>query len=121
MADHLEMEQYDYMNTHPELVQSLLKRMPQPETLSDLAELFKLFGDPTRIRILYSLFEEALCVCDIAKLLNITQSAISHQLKLLKQSKLIKSLREGQTVFYSLSDIHVNTILGNATEHITES
>ena len=88
--------------------------------LYDLAELFKIFGDSTRIKILYALFESEMCVCDIAQLLNMTQSAISHQLRSLKQSKLVKYRREGKTVFYSLADAHVRTIINQGLEHVEE-
>jgi len=94
--------------------------MPDEEILYDLAELFKIFGDSTRIKILYALFESEMCVCDIAQLLNMTQSAISHQLRSLKQSKLVKYRREGKTVFYSLADAHVRTIINQGLEHVEE-
>ncbi|MBQ6465336.1 MAG: helix-turn-helix transcriptional regulator [Oscillospiraceae bacterium] len=90
------------------------------EQLMDLAELFKVFGDSTRIRILFVLFEAELCVCDLAAALNMTQSAISHQLNILKRSKLIKSRRQGKSVFYSLADEHVRTIIGQGMDHILE-
>ena len=90
------------------------------DTLYRLADLFKVFGDPTRIRILYVLSVEELCVQDIADRLSMTQSAISHQLRALKQSKLVKYRREGKTVFYSLADGHVRTILGQGMEHVAE-
>ncbi len=86
----------------------------------DLSELFKIFGDSTRIRILYVLFESDMCVCGIAELLGMTQSAISHQLAVLKKAKLVRYRREGKTIFYSLSDDHVRTILDQGMEHITE-
>lgn len=88
--------------------------------LFELAELFKVFGDSTRIRILYVLFEAEMCVCDIADALEMTQSAISHQLKILKQSKLVKARREGKSIFYSLADDHVSVILEKGLEHIGE-
>ena len=88
--------------------------------LYDLAELFKVFGDTTRIRILFSLFENELCVSDIAQSLQITQSAISHQLKILKQSKLIRSRREGKQIYYALADDHVRSIIEKGLEHIEE-
>ena len=94
--------------------------MPDEERLYDLAELFKVFGDTTRIRILYVLFESEMCVCDIAELLHMTQSAISHQLRVLKQSKLVKFRREGKTIYYSLADDHVRTIIGMGMEHLCE-
>ena len=110
----------DYMHVHEEILQRVHAEMPGEELLFDLSELFKLFGDSTRIRILYCLFESEMCVCDIATLLKMTQSAISHQLSVLKKSKLIKYRRSGKTVFYSLADHHVRTILNQGMEHITE-
>ena len=94
--------------------------MPAEETLNDLAALFKVFGDPTRVKILYVLFQSELCVCDLAEVLHMTQSAISHQLRILKQMKLVKSRREGKTVFYSLADDHIQTIMNQGMEHILE-
>lgn len=94
--------------------------MPDDEVLYELADLFRVFGDSTRIKILYVLFESEMCVCDIAQLLNMNQSAISHQLRVLKQSKLVKYRRDGKTVFYSLADGHVRTILGQGMEHVAE-
>jgi len=94
--------------------------MPDEDQLYDLAEVFKVFGDSTRIKILYVLFEAELCVCDIAQLLNMTQSAISHQLRILKQNRLVKNRRDGKSVFYSLADSHVKTIISQGMEHIQE-
>ena len=105
---------------HPDLISSVNDDMPDEETLCDLAELFRIFGDSTRIKILYVLFEAEMCVCDIAELLHMTQSAISHQLRVLKQSKLVKFRREGKTIFYSLADDHVRTIIGMGMEHLCE-
>ncbi len=105
---------------HDELVKRVNADMPKEETLYDLAELFRIFGDTTRIKILYVLFEADMCVCDIAKLLNMTQSAISHQLRVLKASKLIKNRREGKSVIYSLADSHVRKIIDQGIEHILE-
>ena len=96
------------------------KKVINEESLIDLAELFKVFGDSTRIRILYALFDEELCVGDIAVKLNMTQSAISHQLKILKQSRLIKNRRDGKIIFYSLADDHVRSIIGQGLEHVEE-
>lgn len=90
------------------------------EILYDIAELFKVFGDSTRIRILYTLFEKEMCVCDIAELLNMSQSAISHQLRVLKQARLVKYRRDGKTIYYSLCDDHIQTILGMGLEHVSE-
>lgn len=105
---------------HPEQIGQVVQEMPPEETLFDLAELFKIFGDSTRIKILYALFEAELCVCDIAEILNMSQSAISHQLRTIKQARLVKNRREGKTIYYSLADDHVKTIIGMAMEHLEE-
>ena len=119
MAIH-DVECCDTFQTHEELLVLVSEKMPDEDELYDLAELFKVFGDSTRIRILYVLFEAEVCVCDLAQALNMTQSAISHQLKILKQNKLVKSRREGKSVFYSLADGHVRTIIAQGREHIEE-
>lgn len=98
----------------------VLEEMPDEESLYDLAELFKVFGDTTRIRILYALFEAEMCVCDIAQILNMTQSAISHQLRVLKQARLVRNRREGKQIYYSLADDHVRTIIGQGMDHVNE-
>ena len=105
---------------HRELLEIVNKTMPEETELYDLAELFKIFGDSTRIRILFVLFEAEVCVCDLAQVLNMTQSAVSHQLKILKQNKLVKSRRERKSIFYSLADDHVRTIIAQGQEHIEE-
>lgn len=105
---------------HEELVERVNKEMPEEEELYDLAELFKVFGDSTRIRILFVLFEAEVCVCDLAEVLHMTQSAVSHQLKILKQAKLVRARREGKSVFYALADDHVRTIIAQGREHIEE-
>lgn len=110
----------EYVHAHPEIIDKVNSVMPDEEILYDLAELFKLFGDSTRVKILYVLSASEMCVCDIAQLLGMTQSAISHQLRALKQSKLVKYRRDGKTVFYSLADSHVSTILAQGMEHIQE-
>lgn len=119
------MEQKDcdcceVVEVHEELVRIVNETMPEETELYDLAELFKVFGDSTRIRILFVLSSAEVCVCDLAKVLNMTQSAISHQLRILKQNKLVKSRREGKSVFYSLADGHVRTIIAQGREHIEE-
>ncbi len=106
--------------THADVLQHVQEMLPDVEELYDLAELFKVFGDTTRIRILFGLFESEMCVCDIAEMLSLTPSAISHQLKLLKQFKLVKSRRDGKTIYYSLSDNHVRSIIDMGREHIEE-
>ncbi|WP_122788513.1 ArsR/SmtB family transcription factor [Intestinibacillus sp. Marseille-P6563] len=105
---------------HNEIVQQVNQDLPADEILYDLAELFKVFGDSTRIKILYALFEAEMCVCDIALLLGLSQSAISHQLRVLKSAKLVKYRREGKTVFYSLADDHVRRIIDQGMEHVLE-
>ena len=115
-----EVEICDCCEVHENLLQIVNETIPEENELYDLAELFKVFGDSTRIRILFVLFEAEVCVCDLAAALNMTQSAISHQLKILKQSKLVKSRREGKSVFYSLADGHVRTIIAQGREHIEE-
>ena len=120
MFDSNGVERCDEFCTHGEVIDKVQADMPDEEKLYDLAELFKMFGDSTRIRILYVLFEAEMCVCDIAEVLKMTQSAISHQLRLLKQAKLIQSRREGKMVYYSLADDHVRTIINQGMEHIQE-
>ena len=115
-----DLERCDFLYVHEDIVQAVQKKMPKEELLYDLSELYKVFGDSTRIKILYVLFEAEMCVCDIAQLLNMSQSAISHQLRVLKQSRLVKYRREGKTVFYSLADDHVRAILGQGMDHISE-
>ncbi len=110
----------ELIHVHEEIVNRVSQEMPDEDALFDLSELFKVFGDSTRIRILYCLFESEMCVCDIATLLSMTQSAISHQLSVLKKSKLVKSRRSGKTVFYSLADGHVRAIINQGMEHIQE-
>ncbi len=105
---------------HEDKMNAARATMPPEETLYDLAELFKVFGDSTRIRILYSLFSTELCVGDISLLLGVSQTAVSHQLRVLKTNKLVKSRREGKTVFYSLADDHVCSIVNQGLEHIEE-
>lgn len=115
-----QVEHCDSTCVHQELIKIVNEKMPAETELYDLSELFKVFGDSTRIRILFVLFECEVCVCDLAEALNMTQSAISHQLKILKQSKLVKNRREGKSVFYSLADDHVRTIIAQGLDHIEE-
>lgn len=105
---------------HEETVRRVKAKMPAEETLGDLAELFKVFGDSTRIRILWALDQAEMCVCDISALLNMTQSAISHQLRFLKQARLVKNRKDGKAVYYSLDDEHVRQIFERGLEHINE-
>jgi ArsR family transcriptional regulator len=105
---------------HQQVVDNVKNKMPEEENLYDLAELFKVFGDSTRIKILWALAEAEMCVCDIAFLLNMTQSAISHQLRVLKQSRLVKYRKDGKIVFYSLDDEHIKQIFEQGLTHINE-
>ena len=105
---------------HTEVLKAVSSKMPKDERLFDLAELFKIFGDSTRMKILFVLFSTESCTCDLAAALNMTASAVSHQLNSLKRAKLIKSRRDGKSVFYSLADDHVKTIIEMATEHLDE-
>ena len=105
---------------HQEIIEKVDQALPCDEILYDLAELFKIFGDTTRIKILYVLSENEMCACDIAALLGMNQSAISHQLRILKQSRLVKFRRDGKSVLYSLADSHVRTVIAQGMEHISE-
>lgn len=113
-------EKTTYMTINEETAGEIENKMPEESELYDLADLFKVFGDSTRIKILYVLFENEMCVYDIASILNMTQSAISHQLRILKQNRLVKFRKEGKTVLYTLADEHVFTILSQGIEHVEE-
>ena len=113
-------DQNEFLAAHEDVVRRVLEQQPAEEYLYDLAELFKVFGDSTRIRILYALFESELCVNDIAQLLNLGQSAVSHQLKILKDAKLVRFRREGKIIFYALDDDHVRNMLSMGVEHVEE-
>lgn len=110
----------EFIHVHDHVVEKVNEVMPKGEELQNLAEFFRVFGDSTRIRILYALSQSELCVCDIASLLGMGQSAISHQLRILKQMRLVKFRREGKSVLYSLADSHIETILAQGMEHIRE-
>lgn len=116
----VDFDRCDCTIIHHEIVNKVKENMPEDENLYDLAELFKVFGDTTRIKILYALFASEMCVCDIAAVLNMTQSAISHQLRVLKQARLVKYKKEGKIVFYSLDDEHVKRIFDQGLIHIAE-
>ncbi|HCS72887.1 MAG TPA: transcriptional regulator [Clostridiales bacterium] len=105
---------------HEDVVNRVREKMPEEEILYKLADLFKVFGDSTRIKILWALEESEMCVCDIANLLNMTQSAISHQLRVLRQAALVKSRRDGKVIYYSLDDEHVQQIMDQGMIHIRE-
>lgn len=116
----MEVECCESTHYHTQAIHQAEEGMPKEETLHELADLFKVFGDATRVKILYVLLQSEMCVCDLAELLGMTQSTISHQLRVLKQTKLVKNRREGKTVFYSLADGHIQTILNQGMEHILE-
>ena len=105
---------------HARLLDRIRRELPDDNTLYDLADLFKIFGDTTRVKILYALFESELCVCALAELLDVSQSAVSHQLRVLKDAELVTRRREGKTIYYSLADEHVRAIIEMGYEHITE-
>ncbi len=110
----------EYIHIHQDIVDKVNDNMPEEEVLFDLAEFFKVFADSTRIKILYVLLQSEMCVCDIGQVLNISQSAVSHQLRMLKQMRLVKYRKEGKSIFYSLSDGHIEHILNQGIEHIME-
>ena len=105
---------------HEDVVKEVKKIMPKDDEIYDLAEFFKVFADSTRMKMIYALMENELCVCDLANIVNTTQSAISHQLKILRQSKLVKFRKEGKVVYYSLDDEHISQIVKKGREHIEE-
>lgn len=107
-------------HNHEKMLDMVRHELPTDELLCDLSDLFRLFGDTTRVKILFSLFESEMCVCAIAELLGMTQSAISHQLKILKVANLVANRREGKTIYYFLSDDHVRTIIAKGFEHLIE-
>jgi len=115
-----EVECCDETYVHDEAVKKALAHMPSDELIEGLADFYKVFGDATRVKILCVLLESEMCVCDLAALLSMTQSAISHQLRILKQMKLVKNRRDGKTVYYSLADGHIRSIISQGMEHITE-
>ncbi len=116
----MEEELFECTVLHEDVVNEVKKKIPQDEMIYDLAEFFKVFADSTRMKIIYALMENELCVCDIANIVQTTQSAISHQLRLLKQAKLVKFRKEGKVVYYSLDDDHISQIVRKGREHIEE-
>ncbi|MDR2176481.1 MAG: metalloregulator ArsR/SmtB family transcription factor [Treponema sp.] len=115
-----DIERLDCTVLHEDVVRTVREKMPAEEALMDLADLFKVFGDSTRVRIISALLHAEMCVCDIAALLGMGKSAISHQLRTLRQTKLVKYRREGKEVFYSLDDEHVSTIFSQGLVHVGE-
>lgn len=122
MKDHkVKIENCNCSMIHEDVVSKVIEQMPLEENLYDLAEFFKVFGDSTRIKILFALTVSEMCVCDMSALLNVSQSAISHQLRVLKQSRLVKYRREGKVVYYSLDDDHIKHIFKQGLEHVNET
>lgn len=107
-------------HNHHDLLEKVKYELPTDELISDLSDMFKIYGDMTRLKILYALFEEEMCVCAIAELIGMTQSAVSHQLKVLRDANLVAPRRDGKTIYYSLADDHVRSIIEMGYEHITE-
>lgn len=116
----IEVECCDVTCVHNQIIEAVKEKMPAEELLNELADFYKVFGDATRIKILCVLLRSEMCVCDLAEMLGMTQSAISHQLRVLKQMKLVKNRREGKTVYYSLADGHIQNIISQGMEHIME-
>ncbi|OPJ65020.1 ArsR/SmtB family transcription factor [Clostridium oryzae] len=115
-----EIESCEITKTHKDIIDKVKDLLPEEEKLYDLAELFKVFGDSTRIKIICVLFESEMCVCDISAILGMSQSAVSHQLRVLKQAKLVKYRKDGKVVYYSLDDEHIKAIFNMGLEHIEE-
>lgn len=115
-----EVECCDVTCVHNQIIEAVKEKMPAEELLNELADFYKVFGDATRIKILCVLLRSEMCVCVLAEMLGMTQSAISHQLRVLKQMKLVKNRREGKTVYYSLADGHIQNIISQGMEHIME-
>ncbi len=121
MATYLEdIDRCDCEVIHEDVVARVKKNMPDEEVMMDLGDAFKVFSDSTRLKIMCALIREEMCVCDISALLGMTKSAISHQLRVLKQTNLVKNRREGKVVYYSIADEHVETIINNGMDHVLE-
>lgn len=120
MKDVLDPESLDCTVIHEEVVAQVRKNMPEEDVLLNLADLFKVFSDSTRVKIICALLNAEMCVCDIASLLGMSKSAISHQLRTLRQTRLVKYRREGKVIYYSLEDEHVGTIFAQGLVHINE-
>ncbi|MBE6048136.1 MAG: helix-turn-helix transcriptional regulator [Clostridium sp.] len=120
MSNDINIEKCSTSIIHEDKVREIKECIPADETLYDLAEFFKVFGDSTRIKIICALFKSEMCVCDLAALLNVSQSAISHQLRTLKGARLVRFRRQGKVVYYSLDDEHIKHIFDEGLSHITE-
>lgn len=115
-----EIDRCDCHTIHEDIVSDVRNHMPEEDILLDLADIFKVFSDSTRVKILYALFRAEMCVCDIAVLLGMTKSSISHQLRILKQANLVKYRKDGRVVYYSLADDHVKSIFNQGLLHVCE-
>ena len=120
MAENTELEICETECVHSDELAVIREKMPLEDDIIDVAELFKVFGDSTRAKIISALSISELCVCDIAELLNMTSSAISHQLRILRQARIIRSRRDGKTVYYKLDDEHISSIFLLAATHLEE-
>ena len=120
MSYYADIDRCDCNSIHEEVVNSVRSEMPDDDVLMDLADAFKVFSDSTRVKILYALMRAEMCVCDISVLLGMSKSSVSHQLRILKQSNLVKYRKDGRVIYYSLSDDHVRTIFSEGMEHVTE-
>ena len=109
-----------FLNAHPDAIANVRATLPEDDTLLDVSELFKVLGDSTRCKILFVLLVGEMCVCDLSQLLGMSVSAVSHQLRILRQARLVRYRREGKTVFYALADEHVRTLLSQGMEHVQE-
>ena len=116
----IDFDQCECNIIHEEVIAAVRKHMPDEEVLLDLADLFKMFGDSTRIKIISALLHSEMCVCDIAALLGMTTSAISHQLRILRQTRLVKHRRDGRVVYYALDDEHVGNVFAQGLAHVCE-
>ncbi|GHV41701.1 transcriptional regulator [Synergistales bacterium] len=116
-----DFDRCDCNTIHEEVVADVREHMPDEEALLNLADMFKVFGDSTRVKILCALQRSEMCVCDIAVLLGMTKSAISHQLRALRQTRLVKYRKDGKVVYYSLDDDHVGNIFAQGLSHVCES
>ncbi len=115
-----DIDRCDCSSIHEDVVMAVRKNMPDEDKLIDLADVFKIFSDSTRVKILYALIQAEMCVCDISALLGMSKSSVSHQLRILKQSNLVKYRKDGRIIYYSLADEHVESIFNEGMVHISE-
>lgn len=120
MPEDINIDSCDCPVIHEEVVEEVRNKMPEDDVLMDLADAFKIFSDYTRVKILYALIQAEMCVCDISALLGMTKSSVSHQLRVLRQSNLVKYRKEGRVIYYSIADAHVERIISQCMEHVIE-